>query len=502
MKKFIFFFLFFSSSFAFATEDPYALHKQISQGMTRNNAAKIVYGEGWRVKMENEWHKPPSNADQLKKMVERSIAVEKPKPSSIGKSMMTRIKSLKGGLGGVLGGVAVSALIESIGWVMEDGAYVKYKEKEDDDNCESCEKGWYGATQINGRVVEVYKKTSDEVCSFYSTGDSFKDYTYSNKNMISIEKVQCVFKSKLHPDLPNWDLKVETNYTKNPHYKPDQPDPEKVKVVLTDEQVGQIMLGDGYSDPVDKNLNSKINTGDWTGVTDVYTSDPTGVGNENADRMDEKLKNAKPTENNKPSYKGDPVYDETPPLDEKDTSKDRKWDESGDEATGETKPTVDPETGQQTGGQSISLQFPAFCTWASTMCKWYDDWKKSDKVYKDHMTKTEEHQKDEKSFWEKVTDWFDWTKEEPDDKEQPEQPEIDDKGIFARTFDTVFSLSKQCPPDLPWSLDAYYFKGTYTINLNWLCMIFTFLGYPLVLASHCIGLWIMYEAVIRKEIKW
>lgn len=192
--------------------------------------------------------------------------------------------------------------------------------------------------------------------------------------------------------------------------------------------------------------------------------------------------------------------------------------------TPETEPTggTKPKPNKDTNGDGIpdtydpslpsageEFQLPAFCEWATTMCAWYekyqDDSKKTDQhreLEKDVWKQEKQHRDDEKSFWEKVTDWFDWTKEEPEDKEEPEQPEIDDKGIFARTFDTVFSLSKQCPPDLPWSIDAYYFKGSYSINLNWLCMIFTFLGYPLVLASHCLGLWIMYEAVIRKEIKW
>lgn len=176
----------------------------------------------------------------------------------------------------------------------------------------------------------------------------------------------------------------------------------------------------------------------------------------------------------------------------------------------ETKPNGDtkPKPNKDTNGDGIpdtydpalpsageEFTLPAFCEWATTMCAWYEK-------YQDDSKKVDEHREKEKTFWEKITDWIEWTKEEPEKEEEPDRPEIDDQGIFSRTFDTVFSLSKQCPPDLPYSIDAYYFKGSYTINLNWLCMIFTFLGYPLQLLSHCIGLWIMYEAVIRKEIKW
>lgn len=82
----------------------------------------------------------------------------------------------------------------------------------------------------------------------------------------------------------------------------------------------------------------------------------------------------------------------------------------------------------------------------------------------------------------------------------PQAP--DDQGIFDRKFNTVFSLSKSCPPDIPFNYDTEFLKGNFTISLNWLCIIFTFLAYPLQFLSHCIGLWILYEAAIRKEIKW
>ncbi|MEQ1343696.1 hypothetical protein [Acinetobacter seifertii] len=119
---------------------------------------------------------------------------------------------------------------------------------------------------------------------------------------------------------------------------------------------------------------------------------------------------------------------------------------------------------QKPDGSGFNL--PSFCTWAKYVC-----------------------------------DFVDWYKEAPEkENEQPDQ-DIDDKGIFSRKFDTVFSLSKDCPPDIPFNLDAYYFQGSYTISLRWLCIIFTALGYPLMFVAHCTGIWILYEAVIRKEIR-
>ncbi|WP_151793031.1 hypothetical protein [Acinetobacter seifertii] len=126
----------------------------------------------------------------------------------------------------------------------------------------------------------------------------------------------------------------------------------------------------------------------------------------------------------------------------------------------------DTKTDVTTKPDGSGFNLPEFCTWAKYVC-----------------------------------DFVDWYKEAPEkENEQPDQ-DIDDKGIFSRKFDTVFTLSKDCPPDIPFNLDAYYFQGSYTISLRWLCIIFTALGYPLMFVAHCTGIWILYEAVIRKEIR-
>lgn len=127
---------------------------------------------------------------------------------------------------------------------------------------------------------------------------------------------------------------------------------------------------------------------------------------------------------------------------------------------------TDTNTDVTTKPDGSGFNLPEFCTWAKYVC-----------------------------------DFVDWYKESPEqENEQPEQ-DIDDKGIFSRKFDTLFSLPKDCPPDIPFELDAYYFHGSYSISLKWLCIIFSALGYPLVFVSHCTGIWILYEAVIRKDFK-
>ncbi len=59
------------------------------------------------------------------------------------------------------------------------------------------------------------------------------------------------------------------------------------------------------------------------------------------------------------------------------------------------------EPNPETGDKSFSL--PAFCNWATAVC-----------------------------------DFFDWMKQEPEKDPEQNQPDVDDKGIFSKTFDHVF----------------------------------------------------------------
>ena len=473
----------FSCQFTFAADDgDFWLQRQIIEGDGKNAYGKKIYGKAARAVMEDI---PLANGtgSSVEQMIKRSIAVDKPTPSKVGGSMLKRIYSPQA----IVGTAAVTGLLTAIGWVMEDGVYVK-KIPILDDEKPNIPKVWSASNSC------TYKST------YFASEASANSYTctYADCNPRP---------NQSWSEYDNNSIRCAAGYTMprsrlidNPDYVPEEKSNFRV-VPLTPVLLGAAMLGSQYTDPDPKFDNDIVNTDVYTGVKDTYEYDPSGVGNELADAMDDKLKNAKPTDDGKSSYIGDPKYDDRPLGDDRDDSSDRGWDEKGDEATGGTEPTKDPETGEATGGQSISLQFPLFCSWASKMCLWYDDWKASDKVYKDHMKKTEEHQTSEKSFWQTVKDWFDWTKEEPEPEEN-QQPEPDDQGIFTRTFDTTFSLSKQCPPDIPINFESTYLTGSYTFSMNWLCIIFSFMGYPLVFLSHCIGIWILYETVTQKEIKW
>lgn len=424
-------------------------------------------------------------------VVKHHVAETVPTKSKVGKPMLERAKKFKGGLLGVVGGAAVTGLLEAVGWVFEEGTFVKYKEPEyppdEYDYCYTPQGGEQTCFAALGEAARSYVSYRDSIDTIYSW-----KYQYAQPNPARVYFQRCSRNN------PNSCLSIEYN---NLTKRLKQLEVKREKVTITDDQVGGIILGD-YVDPVDSKYNDTSKHWKSNVVIAAYTEDPNGIGNEASDEMERKLDNAPPTPDGKPAPPGDSRYQNQEPTEDKPNQNDRSWEDTGGKADGESNPKTDPETGEPTGGQSISLQFPVFCEWAHSMCKWYDDWKVSDKVYKDHLKKTEEHQIDEKTFWQKVTDFFDWFKEQPETEEETERPEIDDQGIFNKTFDHVFSLSKQCPPDIPFTFESKYINGSFTFSMNWLCIIFTFLGYPLVFASHCVGIWILYEACIRKEMKW
>lgn len=345
--------MFFSCQLVFAVDDgDWWLQRQIEIGDGKNAYGKNAYGKAARSVIEDVPLKDGTGS-RVEQLIKRSIAVDKPTPTKVGTPMLKRLYSPQA----VVGTAAVSALLGAIGWVMEEGTYVKRISVDADpagythyacpisvSNC-SIQNGSPGAS-------------AKSACQSVATSGTTAAYAQGG---------QCLgYKTVNGPASQTVIVAWYAGSKKNP-------DPENIKVTLTPVLLGAAMLGKDYKDPDPNFDNDSVNTGDYTGVKETYEHDPSGVGNELAKDMDEKLKNAKPT--NKPSYVGDPEYDSRP-LSDDDNSSDRAWDEKGDEATGGTEQEKDPETGEPTGNQSITIQFPLFCSWASSMCKWYDDWTK------------------------------------------------------------------------------------------------------------------------------
>lgn len=152
------------------------------------------------------------------------------------------------------------------------------------------------------------------------------------------------------------------------------------------------MLGDGYTDPDPNFDNDLVNTGDWTGVEDAYKEDPSGIGNELNDELEDKAERAKPTPDNEPAQLGRLIMIKSLQTMMTMIANGTKTVTRAKQKTRKT----DPETGDKTSDGKFTL--PKFCDWAFTVCEWYEDWQESDKKFHDHLDETSRHQSDEKSF--------------------------------------------------------------------------------------------------------
>lgn len=462
MKHLILLFIFFFSVQIYAADrGDFELQRQISIGDGKNAYGKKIYGQGARAVMENVPIKG-STSSSVEQLIKRSIAADKPTALKVGGSMLKRLNSPQA----IVGTAVVGGLLTAIGWIMEDGKYVK-KVIEESEN--------FQGQFLYGMGFGEFT-SPNEACKSFTTVWNIKFISASHNKCITEQN------GKEYPY--DW-----ASRRINPNYDPNsQPKPKTIP--LTAALLGAAMVGSQYLDPDPKFDNTRVNTGDYTGVKDIYEHDPSGVGDELADAMDDKLRNAKPTGDGSPSFVGDPKYDNGALGNDRDDSSDRSWNEKGGAATGGSEPEKDPVTGQPTGNQSITLTFPLFCSWASKMCLWYDDWKASDKVYKDHMTKTEEHQTQEKTFWTSVKDWFDWTKDESDtNNEEPQEP---DTTVLDRDFDTKFEVNAQCPPN---PKIEFPIVGSVELGFNKICDFFSFLKFGVLTASSMLACWIVSSAV-------
>lgn len=326
-----------------------------------------------------------------------AVVETKPTATKVGSSMFKRVSHYAKNPGmQMVGVIAVTELLEAIGWVMEEGTYVKKEIVHEGDDC--------------------------------FTNPSTSSRTKSQVMLKVGERI--VYQCYENADNTGWFNNV---------WPDNSGEAKEINHPLTPPILGAAMLGDGYNDPVEpEKYNDIVNTDNWTGVEDAYKEDPSGIGNELNDSLEDKAERAKPTPDNKPAPIGSPDYDNEPVNDD---DNDRKWDEDGNEGKTENTEKTDPETGEKTTEGSFTL--PKFCDWAFTVCEWYEDWQESDKKLQDHLDETASHQSQEKSFWQSVKDWFDWTKEEPELTD--ETLEIEQHEVIPYVRENHVSFNAGCP---------------------------------------------------------
>lgn len=314
---------------------------------------------------------------------------------------------LKRMLGGGLAIGGITALVEGVGWVMEDGVYVKHKANDG-----------LGSPEPDPAYQYLYFVYKDGAPYYFPNANVGGDYLAKefNQKYSPSEPSQTKYTVLAYTDTAQ-SVVVRIDYYNgyadsthrdmhrqpNPLYDPNA-EPKDKRIVLTPDLLGDLAVGD-YTDPVDSSADKKDDI--WTGVEDAYKHDPTGVGNEIADSIDNKHEN-NPTRSSKPRPvppigTGDPETTPSAPDDNAPpvyAPEDRPTPDGpglkypvSDGTQGTASPAPTDENGEPTGDATFKL--PPFCSWATVVCEWIE-W-----TYKDDLPEKEEIEIDEIQLEEK-----------------------------------------------------------------------------------------------------
>lgn len=288
--------------------------------------------------------------DGSKKLV-RANAKVPVAASEVGVVMMKRLAAgAAAAAGGVLAYQATKTLLEGIGWILEDGGWVKIKSETDESNEAKGYQGFSTKPNGNKKFFKTAKAACDDLKTFYPESGQFISLNQVSDSSPGVPRFNCVYANSSGYVL----------YKTNPDPQPDNSSNTKVPLDAT--TLGCAILGTGcYHDPVDPSIDTTVNNG--VGNPDIVTAaaTPDPASNET-------------TESNPLAKKVDKAL--------KDGAKDGTTvkDGSSTTTTSTTTPKKD-QNGNPTGETETKTdgKLPAFCDWASYVCDWID-WTKEDEI--------------------------------------------------------------------------------------------------------------------------
>jgi hypothetical protein len=190
----------------------------------------------------------------------------------------------------------------------------------------------------------------------------------------------------------------------------------------------------------------------------------------------------------------DKALENAPPIPKQNPNGDTKP-KPNEDTDGDGEPDVfNPEK------PSVGTEFtlPEFCSWAVTVCEWYTKYKEDSDLAKEHreaekqvwtqeeIARQEEKQQreDEKSFWQKVEDWFDWSQAD-DDLPENESLEIVEH-VTPDLKEDAISWGAACPADVSIPISMQGVSSTLVFSWGPWCQLLSIIK-PAIIASAYIG---------------
>ena len=377
---------------------------------------------------------------------------------------------LKGGAAGAAAAAAMGLILDGVGWVIDEGGKVTRKPKPEDSPYNDPSKQYLYQLSYGSPIV--YLSSVSDVCK--------QGQLRQDPNKTKFES--CYIRGGTQGSIVGNSSSSEWGAViSNPSYNPSAPKPPNVAV--PDGEMEDAFYNwfknntHSLSDPVTTYIYSPKDSQGNALPKSPEGSDPSFGSNEITDEMmdnymehrDANLQNPYTTSiqdstqtDTTQNPDGSKTTTTTNPDGSKTTTRtDTKTDpDTGEITTTVTETTTMPdgststktETSTQTKPKPETTDLPAFCEYAAALCTW--------------MNRDTEHKADEKSLWEKITEWFDWTKEEPDHKDEDTEVDVSEMEI-PDVKTNLFNASGQCPPDFsyPFPLPT---GGTYNITYSYL----------------------------------
>ena len=348
---------------------------------------------------------------------------------------------------------AITALVEGVGWIIDEGSKTIKKPKPGE--VPNVPVVYYAVALVNvPEYQNVYASVSD-ACKANNMGSGsvyvYKSYFYNGSWGYACKGLD------KNIDDQNPDAEPSTyNQVKSKQNESYDPNKEPEFVPVSDSELGNEVLGKGTEPNSSPNPNGGI-------VSEAYNPNSgTPAGDQTADA----LNSAPPEPETNPTG-------ETKPKPNVDTDGDGK-----DDAYDPNKPSKGNE-----------FQLPQFCSWATTVCEWYTQYKTDSKNVETHRVK-------QLSFWEKVQDYMNWSREPPEkddsDNDVPvKTPEAFDNSVFSKDR---FAVSRQCPIPEQHTISLSGVSVNFSFDMTPLCQVLILARPALVACSYLYAAYIVIGA--------
>lgn len=338
------------------------------------------------------------------------------------------------------GGVASAALyglVEGVGWIIDQGSKTIQKPSQIQPST-AYQYIW------GGYITDAYETFSspEEYKAKYEK--TFPAYVYVSQQyeIITADVHRITFSYKPNKDSTAL-IKPGVVRTTNPNYIPGTTKYTEV----SDSELGNEIIGNGQNTSPVPQI-----------ITDAYSP------NNPVEQAPAPQESIRALDNANPEPETEPTGDTTP--------------KPNTDTDGDGEPDAyDPAQPDQ----GTEFQLPNFCSWAPAVCDFFTVQKADNKDIKNNQR---EQIDQDKTFFEKVSDWFDWSQaddELPDD----ESPDIVEH-VTPDLKEDAISWSASCPPDVQVPINLYGQSSTLTFSWSPWCQLLNVIK-PAIIASAYIG---------------